>query len=594
MLDFNKNLQYLRKTMQESGYDFYFITSSDCHNNEFVLDTHKYIEWLSGFNGSSGTLLVGLDSIVLWTDSRYLLQAESQLIDTCVLKESKNFSQDIKKIFDHNYLNNIFVIDPQLITIEHSTRLETLIVACGLQYILDTSHLLFNMKQEFYVKNVLHDNRVHLHPIQYSGKSTKDKLFMIRKMMKTLLVDTFVINVLDEIAWLFNIRGNEVPFSPLVVSYAVVKSSTCELYVDTDQLDMHLHSYLLENSILLFEYGSFFNRLSLLTGNIWLDSNTMNLAVLQCITNNTDQYFARSPIILAKAIKNNVELEGSKTAHIKDAVAVISFMYWLESAWKDGVNEIQAQKKLLEFRKLQDNFQLPSFNTISAFGSNAAIVHYNAIDTTVKIINDTNLYLLDSGGHYYEGTTDVTRVMHLGNPTMHHKKYYTCVLKGHLAIKNIIFPKGTCGEHIDVLARLPLWQQKLNYGHGTGHGVGSFLCVHEGPQSISPCFTGQPLLPGMIVSNEPGVYFQNLFGIRIENLCFVTPTSSNTHNNESFYHFEDLTFIPYAKKLIDVSSLNISEINQINAYHKTVRDRVLNKIQDVDVHQWLLEQTTPL
>ena len=412
--------------------------------------------------------------------------------------------------------------------------------------------------------------------------------------MKAEDVETLIISVLDEIAWLLNIRGKDIPFNPLVISYVILTRNSCTFFVDPKKLTSETNRYLDNNHITVEPYDHFKAMLPTCQGRTWIDDKTANYAIAQCLSKKA-VYYQQSPIALVKACKNSTEIHGAQIAHQKDAVAMIKFMHWLYHNWQEGIDEIQAQTKLEHFRQQQQNYIGPSFETISGFAGNGAIIHYRATYETSKIINDRALYLLDSGGQYLEGTTDITRTFHLGTPLEVEKRYYTLVLKGHLALQNVHFPEGTKGEQLDALARSPLWQYGADYGHGTGHGVGSFLCVHEGPQRISPRPSAQALLPGMILSNEPGVYFAEKFGIRIENLCFVKPLTQKQHGNfDSFYHFEDLTLVPYARNLIDIQLLTNEEIKQINAYHRRVSQKIGAMLDNCEIKAWLDEQTAAL
>ena len=343
-------------------------------------------------------------------------------------------------------------------------------------------------------------------------------------------------------------------------------------------------------------YEDIQHALNQLSGKVWVDPSTASLWIKQALK-SAELVYAPSPITRIKAVKNSAEQEGAQLAHQIDAIAVIKFLHWLENHWRDGVTELSAAKKLEAFRREDSRCLDLSFETISSFAAHGAIVHYSPTQETDIPIDDSSLYLIDSGGQYSYGTTDITRTVHFGKPTEAQKHHYTLVLKGHLALRHTVFPQGICGEHINALAHQPLWQEALDYGHGTGHGVGAYLCVHEGPQAIAGRTTGVPLQPGMIVSNEPGVYFANRYGIRIENLCLIiekyTSLDSQTGHGP-FYGFKDLTLVPYCRRLIAIEELSPQEIQWIDDYHQQVRETLIDELPSDELRQWLTEATLPL
>jgi Xaa-Pro aminopeptidase len=429
---------------------------------------------------------------------------------------------------------------------------------------------------------------------KYTGESLTDRLNWIQSQLVAKSADYIALNVLDEIAWLFNIRGSDIHFNPLVISYAIIGQNQSWLFVDGHKIPNTLQAQLKDAGVNLLNYAEFGEHLSSLNGSICLDPKTANFWMENKAKQAGKIIFEASPIVAAKASKNNTEAEGARIAHLKDAVAVSSFLCWLDNHWKEGVDELSCVEKLQSFRQQQLNLRGSSFDTISGFASNGAIIHYRVTPETNKKIDDSSLYLVDSGGQYLEGTTDITRTVHLGNPTAAQKRDYTLVLKGHLALARQQFPHGTCGEHLDVLARAALWNTGLNYRHGTGHGVGSFLCVHEGPQKISQAPTGVPLLPGMIVSNEPGFYLEGAYGIRVENLCLINASQldeAKTSGFGPFYSFEDLTLVPYAKNLMEMDLLTSEEIDQIKVYYEQIRAKVRPNLGE-EATTWLDNQIT--
>ncbi|WP_440615517.1 aminopeptidase P family protein [Cysteiniphilum sp. 6C5] len=599
MLEISTKIQKLRQLMQQKQYDFYLAPSTDAHNNEYLPKAWQRRPWISAFDGSAGEALIGQENAFLWTDGRYFLQAEAQLDSSIYnLQKQQGFASELENWLRDNAYGKSIAIDPTTVSIKRAKQLEEVMHSLEGKCIFDQENLIDQARVTLKDQSTLPHSSVFLQKDHFSGKDTTTKLKEMRALMHKSKVDALVVSMLDEIAWLLNIRGNDIDFNPLVISYVILYKDRCEFFVDETKLSNEVKSILEAQGVSIMRYDVFYPQLSKLQGKIWIDPHTANYAILQNLNiecNDHLAHFAPSPIALAKACKNITEIDGSKYAHKKDAIAMIEFIHWLENHWHEGVDELKAQDMLLKFRQKQPNFKGASFDTISGFASNGAIIHYRSSAQTSKVIDNNNLYLLDSGGQYLEGTTDITRVFHLGNPTSEHKYYYTLVLKGHLAIQNASFPKGTRGEQLDTLARQPLWQQQLNYGHGTGHGVGSFLCVHEGPQRISPAFSNQPLESGMIVSNEPGVYFPHQFGIRIENLCFVKPMREQAHHDfGDFYCFEDLTLVPYARNLIDTALLTNDEIKQINSYHLRVEKEILPMISDEAIKAWLIAQTKAL
>jgi len=581
-------LQTLRKYMANNSLDIYLIPSIDAHNSEYVPECWQRRPWISGFDGSAGEVMVTQEHAYLWTDGRYFLQANQQLDPNHYsLMKQMGFIPETEQWLATNAKGKRLGIDPRLVGIERAHKLQKIMGSVAGEMIVLEENLIDKCKVELGENLDLPANPAFHLDNQYTGMSLNDRLKWIRNELTKAETTHIALNVLDEIAWLFNIRGSDIDFNPLVISYAVVSINDATLFVDSNKINNDLKQLLTANGIKIADYNSFGNYLSQIEGTIWLDDKTATYWMLNCATSKSKVKLARSPIVAAKACKNDVEAMGARVAHIKDAAAVINFIHWLAHNWQEGVDEIKAADKLADFRARQNNLKGSSFATISGFASNGAIIHYRASPETSKVINDSNLYLIDSGGQYLEGTTDITRTLHLGTPSEQQKKHYTLVLKGHLALSRAIFPYGTCGEHLDILARQPLWNEYLNYRHGTGHGVGSFLCVHEGPQKISQAPSGVPLQPGMIVSNEPGLYLDGEYGIRIENLCLVKEiNAANNSEYGPFYEFEDLTLVPYCKKLIDITLLNDIEKDQIKQYYQLIIDKVKPNL-DKEAQDWL-------
>lgn len=583
-------LSSLRNMMKAKGYDFYLVPSSDPHNSEYVPACWNYRAWISGFDGSAGEALIGLEQAFLSTDGRYFLQAEQQLDPLYFeLVKQTGFVSELDRRLAEIGEGKRLAIDPKTVNIAQAQHYEALMASIGGEVIYDDHNLIAEVMTQCGEMQALPKAKIFKHEVAYAGQSVETKLATVREAMRQNKVEALILSALDEVAWMLNIRGSDVDFNPVAIAYAVITLEGAFLYIDADKVDEPTAKHLRKNRIEVVDYHQFFTDLEASELSTWLDPKTANYAIYRATDGHTKMVLKPSPVVLLKACKNDVEIAGAKEAHLKDAVAYLHYLYWLENNWQNA-DEISSQTKLAEFRAQQPHFMGESFNSISGYASNGAIIHYRSTPETCKKISNDNLYLLDSGGQYLEGTTDITRTFHLGQPTAEHKRCYTLVLQGHLALVRAIFPLGTKGEQLDVLARQYLWNKHMNYAHGTGHGVGSFLCVHEGPQKISSAPSNQALLAGMIVSNEPGVYFNGHFGIRIENLCVVVPHQ----DSDDYYTFEDLTMVPYARNLIDVSMLSTEEITQINAYHQQVKTVLMPRLNDQAVKDYLEMLTQPL
>ncbi len=586
-----ERLKLLRNEMKQHNIDVYLIPSTDAHNSEYVPKCWERRPWISNFDGSAGEVIVTLDHAYLWTDGRYFLQAEQQLDPlSYTLMKQTSFAPETEEWLQKNAKGKILAVDPQTVSINRAQNLQALMQNISGKLINLNENLIDTCKLKLGEKLDLPRNQAYHLADEYTGKNLTNKLEWLRKNLSSHNAEFIILNALDEIAWLFNIRGSDISYNPLVISYSIIGLNEVKLFIEDCQITQELASFFKDNDVKTYNYSDFSEHLAKIRGSIWIDDKVANYWMFDLINDNNEIIFNKSPIIFEKASKNQAEISGTKYAHIKDAVAVINFLSWLDNNWKNGVDELSCVDKLHSFRINQPNFVGESFATISGFGSNGAIIHYRVTDKTNKKIDDSNLFLLDSGGQYTEGTTDITRTIHLGNPTEEQKLHYTLVLKGHLALGRAKFPKGTRGEHLDAFARSYLWSNHLDYRHGTGHGVGSFLCVHEGPQKISQAISTVALIPGMIVSNEPGVYIDGSHGIRIENLCLVTEDLSKQNSGFGpFYQFENLTLIPYAKKLIKLELLTQEEKNQIDTYYAQIKRKVKNLLNPKE-QEWLEQE----
>ena len=586
-----KEIQEIRELMKEEGIQAYWIPSTDPHQSEYLPDCWNRRSWLSGFTGSAGDLVVLENSAYLWTDSRYFLQAEHQLRNSGIqlmklgIPEFPTIHEFLKKNLDGK-----LGMDPELISISEAKKIQTL---------LGTDRVAFLKKN--LVDRVWKDRpglpkgMIEIHDIQFSGLPVPDKLTEVRKAMGKKDAEFHIVTQLDAIAWLFNIRGQDVEFNPLVVAYAVVGPQKAWLFVDPVKVSSELRSYL-PGQVEIMPYTSFGNFLKEQTQGktVLLDFASANYYIGKKL-DNAILVEGDSPVTLLKAKKNDVEIEGFKRSHIRDGASMVRFFMWLEREVPGGqITEISAAEKLTEFRSGNEHYRGPSFGSISGYGSNGAIVHYSATADSNADLKNEGIYLIDSGGQYNDGTTDITRTLALGTPTAEQIDRFTRVLKGHLSLGMARFPKGTCGPQLDTLARKALWDAGLNYGHGTGHGVGSFLCVHEGPQAVSYYRgAGVPMEPGMVVSNEPGYYKTGEYGIRIENLVFVKECPGNETDPSEFLCFENLTMCPIQKTLVDTDLLSPEEREEFNRYQQEVFNKLSPLLNPEEV-EWLRQATCPL
>lgn len=581
----------LRKLLKQHNVDFYYQASTDEHHNEYVPHYWQRLAFISEFTGSNGEVIIGSDTAHLWTDGRYELQSKMQLdADHWQSSIYGEGTLDVPAWLEARAKNAICGVNPKLISITKADVLQKALEKnAGKLKALDED-LIDSVWQD---RPAISKNKLFVLPEKLSGMSCINKISQVRKIMQQEHADTMFVCALDDIAWLLNIRGTDVAHTPLVLSYLLLSLDKVVLFIDKDKISQQDLDYFVDNEIKIEAYSAITKHLNALQGRVLLDPDTTSWWVQTQINSNQIQLLA-SPIKNIKMIKNSCEQKNVQLAHKKDAIAVIRFLCWLDKNWHTQ-DEISAANKLDAIR-LQDKQVMAqdlSFPTISGFAENGAIIHYSATPKTNKKFTDKALYLVDSGGQYLYGTTDITRTVHFGEPTREEKYYYTLVLKGHLALGNAIFPKGTTGVQLDTLARAPLWQQHANYNHGTGHGVGCFLGVHEGPVSISPR-SKVALKVGMVLSNEPGVYFQGKFGIRIENLCLVVPHAAESNNNfGEFYTFEDLTLVPYCKKLLLTELLSSDEVAQINQYHENISSQIQDSLSQEEV-SWLVEATSAI
>ncbi|MEZ4650264.1 MAG: aminopeptidase P family N-terminal domain-containing protein [Candidatus Eisenbacteria bacterium] len=587
----------LREQMDRHGLDAYLVPSTDPHQSEYVPECWQRRTWISGFTGSAGEAVVTKKHAGLWTDGRYFLQAEDELKGSGMQlhRMGQPGVPTIEAMLGKTLPAGAKVgADPRTLSVDRAAALESALRDYGLSLVFIDENLVDAARGE---DIQLPLGEAFALATKYSGESTASKLRRLRKEMKEQRADAHVLSALDSVAWLFNIRGRDVQFNPVVIAYAIVTEKTATLYIDDAKLTPSLRKAL-GTAITIRPYGEFASALRELGAagsTVWMDRKSASRWMAD-LAGGARLIEKISPVVLMKAAKNGVEIEGMRRAHVRDGVAVVRFLRWLEEAAPDGgLTEISAADRLEAFRAEGDLFQGLSFRTISGYKGHGAIIHYTVTPRTDVDIEADGIYLLDSGGQYLDGTTDITRTVLLGRrATKEQKERFTRVLKGHIAISMARFPKGTLAPSLDILARKALWDVGLDYNHGTGHGVGCFLNVHEGPRNIGiRPDGGYPLEAGNVLSNEPGYYKPGEYGIRIENLVLVVEDAVSEDSGKMFYRFEDLTVCPIDSRLIDVKLLSPSERKWVDAYHKHVK-KTLSPFLEKEDREWLTDACAPL
>lgn len=589
-----ERLAALRHFMEAKKLDAIIIPTTDAHLSEYPPKHWESRKWISGFTGSAGTAVVTKEKAGVWTDSRYFLQAADELKDTGfeLFKMGQPGTPDMTDwIIEQTGQSATVGIDGMVYAASDAIALKNRLNAKGIS--LDSS---FDPFTEIRAdRPEIPKNRIFILPDDITGESVTSKIGRINARLKKLDADGLIIATLDTIAWTFNLRGNDVEYNPVAVAYAYVSENETVLFIDQVKLTGEVAGFYKERGIKIDDYHKIFEYVSRLPENssVCVTGNKINYNLLLTIPASCKIVDVPSPVDLMKSVKNETELKGFRNAMVKDGVALVKFYMWLEKAVPTGeVAETDIEKKLREYRSRQDLFVGESFGTIAGYGTNGAIIHYHASPETCLKLQPEGLLLIDSGAQYKDGTTDITRTIALGEVSKQMKEDYTNVLKGHIALATAIFPEGTRGSQLDILARKTLWNNGLTYWHGTGHGIGHFLNVHEGPQNIRLEENPTPLQPGMVTSNEPGVYRANQYGIRIENMI-VTREYNKTEEFGTFYNFETITLCPIDTRPIAVELLTAEEIKWINNYHKMVYDKLNNHL-DKDEKIWLKDKTKPI
>ena len=582
----------LRQCLREQSLSAFIIPSTDPHSGEYVPDHWKTREWVSGFTGSAGTAVITLDDAALWTDSRYFLQAADQLDGTGIrlMKDRLPDTPSIPEWLGQSLSPGAVVgVDGWVNTIGETQALREALAREGL-----------TLRTDYDPVTRLWDDRpalpgtpVSIHPLEYAGVACHKKLAAIREKLLARGADGILLSTLDDIAWTLNLRGNDVHCNPVFVSYLLITSQESILYVHAEKLTTEVKAYLAQEGVNTEDYDDLQEDLrDYPYATLSLDPGRTNEAVRQAVNPLTKVLLEESPVPLMKAVKNEAEIRGFHAAMLRDGVAMVKFLKWLEEAVPQGnETEMSIDRKLYECRAEQPLFRGISFDTIAGYKEHAAIVHYEATPETDKPLAPEGLLLLDSGAQYADGTTDITRTIALGETTDDERRDYTLVLKGHIGLTRACFPQGTCGTQLDVLARQAMWREGANFLHGTGHGVGAYLNVHEGPHQIRMNHVPTPLRPGMTVTDEPGIYRAGRYGIRTENTLLVVPYRETEFG--TFYTFEPLTLCPIDTRPIVHSMLTAEETEWLNAYHRMVYDR-LSPLLDEEHRAWLESKTKQL
>lgn len=601
-----KRLRELRDLMQQEGIKAYIIPSVDEHMSEYVAPPFQRREYISGFTGSRGDAVVTMTKAGMWTDGRYFLQANMQMDDNWTLmKMGVPGTPTISQWLVQELTNGDKVgVDGRLISIADFESREKDLQAASISLLSVSKNLVDEIWKEG--RPSLSNATIFALERKFTGKSWQDKINDLRAEMSSNSATAVIVYKLDEVAWLLNLRGADVPSNPFFFAFVIVGATDVRVYVEDKKLNDEAKARLKDATLLEYNIAKFIADIKADSGKsnaqIWL-SPYASYAMKQAVP--VDKLLSKdSPVALPKSIKNPTEIEGMKKANLKDNTAMVEFFFWLKNEVPKGskeLTEMSSVAKLEEFKSKQEYYMGHSFDTIAGFGPNGAIIHYRPEPNTNLQITDSSTFLVDSGSQFKDGTTDTTRTVHFGTPTKDQKDAYTRVLKGQIDLALTVFPNTTQGRFLDPIARKELWRNGLDYRHGTGHGIGMFLSVHEGPQRISfgcPKPWERPIVPGMFQSDEPGYYEDRNFGIRLETVVMAVPANTEkTFNDVQYVAFEPVTFVPYWKSLIDLDIMTSEEIDWLNKYHQDCLEKVGKMLRDQgkdDVYDWLKEITKPV
>ncbi|WP_312321662.1 aminopeptidase P family protein [Soonwooa sp.] len=583
-------LAKLREAMQAQNIDAYIIFSADPHMSEYLPNEWKERSWLTGFTGSAGFAVVTKDKAGVWTDGRYFVQANAELKDSTIdlMKEGvEGTPQFVDWIISEIPKAGKVAVNAIATSNANWELVENQLKKANIS-LVDLALL-----NDIWIdRGTPSKNEVFVHPVERAGKSVTDKLSDIRQKMDEMGATAHIISSLDDVAWTLNLRGSDVQSNPVFLGYIYLSLDEAILFVDLDKLNKEAKNLMDASNVKMMSYADFYSFLKSIKNQKVLVSPNTNQAIIHTLVNDNTLLKAAVPGNLMKAQKNEAELAGFRTVMERDGVGMVKFLYWLtHNVGKEPMTEYSIGLKLREFRASLDNFVGESFGSIVGYEGNAALPHYSAKKEGSSDVTNKGIILVDSGGQYLEGTTDITRTLAIGEVSDQFKIDSTLVLQGMIRLSMVKFPKGTRGVQLDAIARLPLWMAGKDYAHGTGHGVGSFMNVHEGPQNIRKDLNPQELLPRMVVSNEPGFYLENTYGIRHENLLVVKEVETTDFG--TFYDFETLTFCPFFKDIIVKDMLSQDEIDWLNAYHKQCEEKIGPHL-DGEIKEWFLDLVSPL
>ena len=589
-----ERVQALRRELKARKLDGFLVPHSDEHQDEFLPPSAERLRWLTGFSGSAGTAIVLKDAAVLFVDGRYSLQARTQadtsLFEVLQVPEAKASKWLVSKLAKGATVG----YDPRLHTIKETKRLTETLEKAGIRLEPQAKNPIDELWQD---RPAPPAAPLVPHGLEFAGRSAKDKIAELQELLKREKEDAVLLTMLDSIAWLFNIRGGDISHTPVALAFAIVPArGKASLFIDPAKVGDNVRGHL-EEAVEILSPEALEGALKTLgtTGaRIRIDPETAPVRFAQLLeAEGATLVPGEDPCILPKAIKNETEIAGTRAAHLRDGAALARFLAWLDGETASGrIDEVGAAVKLEEFRRETGQLKDLSFDSISAAGPHGAVVHYRPTMASSRTLEPGSLYLIDSGAQYADGTTDVTRTIAIGTPSADMRRHYSLVLKAHIGIASARFPKGTRGQDLDPFARRPLWDAGLDFDHGTGHGVGSYLSVHEPPQRLSRHGTAE-LQPGMILSNEPGYYREGEYGIRLENLVLVTPLAAVEGGTRAMMGFETLTLVPFDRRLIDPDVLTREELGWLNAYHAEVRDKIEPLLESGDP-TWLVHATAPI
>lgn len=590
----NERIENLREWMRANGFSAFVFPSSDPHNSEYVADHWKSREWISGFTGSAGTAVVTLDHAALWTDSRYFIAAAEQLAGTeyRLMKLRVEGTPTVCEWLADElaaYEKPIVGLDGNVNSFAEVAALTQELATRGNIRVRTDADPMATL---WTARPAIPGHKVCLHPLKYAGETTASKISRIRKSLVVRGVDGLLVTALDEIAWVLNLRGSDVHCNPVFVSYLLITPGNVTLYINKEKLPEEVRHCLAAGNIAVEPYGAVAGGLEHYPGrHLLVDDSTTNHTLVSALQRGK-AVFGESPVPGMKAVKNRVEQDGFRAAMLRDGIAMVKFLAWLKPAVEaGGQTEMSLDRRLTALRAEQPLFKGISFDTIVGYEAHGAIVHYEATPATDAPIEPHGLVLIDSGAQYEDGTTDITRTVALGRLTEEQRRIYTLVLKGHIQLALCRFPSGACGSQIDAIAREPMWREGYNYLHGTGHGVGSYLNVHEGPHQIRMEWRPAPLRAGMTVTDEPGLYLEGKFGVRIENTLLIVPAATTPFGE--FLGFETLTLAPIDTMPVLPDMLTAEERQWLNSYHRRVRETLSPHLSAAEA-AWLKAAARPL